>query len=330
LRSVAPDEPQAWFDVQMRAALKKTPAASLSDDDLAKLYVKYGIDRFNLNDRGYIARVHPLELWTLNYLRSHPSAKLDDLLDASRQARTEAYSWLFKTRYHGTQDRRIRRMVELQAYAAIGRSWRELGYPFASLTPSYAAAIGASGDRPVALAQLIGLIANGGNKVPTHSIAELEFAKGTPYETRFIHASIAPQTALSPEVVDIVHGLLRDVVTGGTAKRLAQGMTFPNGRTLEVYGKTGTGDQRFNVFAPGARLIESRKVNRSATFVYVIGDRFYGSLTAWVHEPYAARYDFTSALAVQLLKSLAPALQPLLALPPDKGEPAKVTVRMDQ
>jgi hypothetical protein len=79
-----------------------------------------------------------------------------------------------------------------------------------------------------------------------------------------------------------------------------------------VYGKTGTGDQRFNVFARGARLIESRKVNRTATFVFVIGDRFFGTLTAYVHEPYAAHYAFTSALSVQLLKSLAPALQPLL------------------
>ncbi|WP_143746649.1 hypothetical protein, partial [Caballeronia catudaia] len=53
-------------------------------------------------------------------------------------------------------------------------------------------------------------------------------------------------------------------------------------------------------------------VNRSATFVFVIGERFFGTLTAYVREPYAARYDFTSALAVQLLKSLGPALQPLL------------------
>lgn len=43
-----------------------------------------------------------------------------------------------------------------------------------------------------------------------------------------------------------------------------------------------------------------------------MGDRFYGTLTAWVHEPYAAHYEFTSALSVQLLKSMAPALQPLL------------------
>jgi hypothetical protein len=41
-------------------------------------------------------------------------------------------------------------------------------------------------------------------------------------------------------------------------------------------------------------------------------------LTAWVHEPYAARYEFTSALSVQLLKSLAPALQPLLDSPAAK------------
>ncbi|MCO8649496.1 glycosyl transferase family 51, partial [Burkholderia multivorans] len=84
-------------------------------------------------------------------------------------------------------------------------------------------------------------------------------------------------------------------------------------------GKTGTGDQRFNVYARGARLIESRKVNRSGTFVFVIGDRFFGVLTATAHEPYAARYDFTSAMAVQLLKSMAPALAPLIERPANAG-----------
>ncbi|RDK00352.1 transglycosylase domain-containing protein [Paraburkholderia lacunae] len=313
LRSVAPDESNAWFNAKMRAALKNTPAASMLDDeDLANLYDKYAIDRFNLNDRGYISSVHPLELWTVNYLREHPDVTLNQIQSASRDVRLSTYSWLFKTRYHATQDRRIKRIVEQRAFDAIGKSWQALGYPFATLTPSYAAAIGASGDRPAALAQLIGVIANGGNKVPTESLTQLDFAKDTPYETHFKRAAVAPQQQLSPEITGVVRGLLRDVVTGGTARRLAQGMTFPNGQTFEVYGKTGTGDQRFNVFAKGARLIESRKVNRSATFVFVIGDRFYGTLTAWVHEPYAARYEFTSALSVQLLKSLAPVLQPLL------------------
>ncbi|WP_345816083.1 transglycosylase domain-containing protein [Paraburkholderia sp. PREW-6R] len=324
LRSVAPRESNAWFNARMREALKNTPAAaSLDDAELATLYTKYGSDRFNLNDRGYIASVHPLELWLLDYLRAHPGASLDQVQKASQDVRLSSYSWLYKTRYHLTQDRRIRRMVELRAYDAIGKSWRALGYPFETLTPSYAAAIGASGDRPAALAQLIGVIGNDGNKMPTESLTQLDFAKDTPYETHFRRAAVAPQRQLSPEIAVVVKSLLRDVVTGGTAKRLAQGMTFPNGQTLDVYGKTGTGDQRFNVFAKGARLIESRKVNRSATFVFAIGDRFYGTLTAWAHEPYAAHYEFTSALSVQLLKSLAPALQPLLDEP---AEPSVKTV----
>ena len=156
------------------------------------------------------------------------------------------------------------------------------------------------------------MIANGGNMLPTQTIAKLEFAKDTPYETHFRARRPRRARRCRRRSADVVHQLLRDVVQGGTAKRLADGMTFPDGQTLDVYGKTGTGDQRFNVFARGARLIESRKVNRTATFVFVIGDRFFGTLTAYVHEPYAARYDFTSALSVQLLKSLAPALQPLL------------------
>ena len=312
LRSVAPNALEPWFDAQMRAALRGTPAASLAPADLARLYKKYGIDRFSLNDRGYIARVHPLELWTVNYLRDHPHTTESEVQTASREARIASYAWLFKTRYHATQDRRIRHMVELQAYAEIGNAWRALGYPFATITPSYATAIGASGDRPAALAQLIGIIASGGAKLPARSLIALDFAQGTPYETHLTSSAGAGEAVLLPEIVDLVHRLLRDVVLDGTAKRLADGIPIAGGRVLDVYGKTGTGDQRFNVFARGGRLIESRKVNRTATFVFVIGDRFFGALTAYVHEPYAARYDFTSAMSVQLLKSLAPVLQPLL------------------
>ncbi|HKR41500.1 MAG TPA: transglycosylase domain-containing protein, partial [Paraburkholderia sp.] len=312
LRSVNPDGDQAWFNEQMRAQLKNTSFQRLDDVDLEKYYNKYAIDKFNLNDRGYIAGIHPLELWLLNYLRVHPDATLDQVQQQSRDARIYTYKWLFKTRYHATQDRRIRHMIELKAYAAIGKSWRALGYPFDNITPSYGAAIGASGDRPSSLAWLIGLVSGNGEKLPTHRFESLEFARGTPYETRFTHAAVPPRPLFSPEVAQVVRELLTSVVQGGTARRLAGGMTSADGKTLQVYGKTGTGDQRFNVYAKGARLIESRKVNRCATFVFVIGDRFYGAITAWVHEPYAAHYTFTSAMAVQLLKSMAPVLQPLL------------------
>jgi len=312
LRSIAPDEPFPWFAKRMRAALRNTPSASLSDDDLAKLYAKYAIDKFNLNDRGYIAHVHPIALWMLAYLRKHPNATENELRQASRDARLTSYAWLFKTHHRLTQDRRIRHMVELQAYAAIGKAWRALGYPFETVTPSYAAAIGASGDRPDALAQLIGIVADDGKMRRAQSVDTLAFAAGTPYETHFAHAPSAGTRAISPEIVAVTRRLLREVVLGGTGARLAKGLPLGDGRTLDVYGKTGTGDQRFEVYAPGARLIESRKVNRTAVFVFVLGDRFYGTLTAYAHEPYAARYDYTSAMAVQLLKSLGPSLAPLV------------------
>jgi hypothetical protein len=75
-------------------------------------------------------------------------------------------------------------------------------------------------------------------------------------------------------------------------------------------GRGETGDQRFNVFARVARLIESRKVDRRATFVFLIVDRFFGTPAAYMHEPYAARYECTSVVRT-LLKSLRPALRPL-------------------
>jgi len=58
--------------------------------------------------------------------------------------------------------------------------------------------------------------------------------------------------------------------------------------------------------------MESRAVDRTATFVFHLGDRFYGTVTAYVAGPAANRSHFTSALAVQLLSSLAPQLQPLI------------------
>lgn len=321
LRSVAPDAPFPWFAQRMRAALKNTASASISDDDLAKLYAKYAIDKFNLNDRGYISGVHPIALWMLDYLRQHPNATEEELRKASRAARLTSYSWLFKTHHHLTQDRRIRHMVELQAYDAIGKSWRALGYPFETITPSFAAAIGASGDRPDALAHLIGIIANDGKTHAAQSIDTLTFAAGTPFETRFERAPSPGRQSISPEIVTVARSMLHDVVAGGTGARLAAGLPLGDGRALDVYGKTGTGDQRFGVYARGGRLIESRKVNRTAVFVFVIGNRFYGTLTAYAHEPYAARYDYTSAMAVQLLKSLGPSLAPILATADAQAKP---------
>ena len=159
----------------------------------------------------------------------------------------------------------------------------------------------------------MGIIVNKGMLLPVRKLQSLKFAQGTPYETRFAPATAKAERVLPEEVAQIVRRSLVDVVQAGTAVRLKKGFTQKEGEGIEMGGKTGTGDQRFASYAANGRLIESRAVNRSATFVFLIGERFFGTVTAYVHEPYAADYAFTSALTVQLLKSMIPALQPLVA-----------------
>jgi membrane peptidoglycan carboxypeptidase len=77
------------------------------------------------------------------------------------------------------------------------------------------------------------------------------------------------------------------------------------------------GDHRYETVDRRGLVVESRVVNRAATFVFFIGDRFFGVITSYVPGPEAAAYGFTSALPVQLLARLAPELVPLLE--PDTG-----------
>jgi hypothetical protein len=89
-------------------------------------------------------------------------------------------------------------------------------------------------------------------------------------------------------------------------------VALPDGTILPIGGKTGTGDNRFKVFDAAGHPLGSRPVNRTATFVFMIGDRFYGTVTAFVPGKTSANYNFTSALAVQPLKDLEPQLIPLI------------------
>jgi membrane peptidoglycan carboxypeptidase len=281
----------------------------------AALAQRYGAGKFSLADRAYVASVHPLALWLAAYLRSHPQANWTEVVAASTAQRQAAYAWLFKTRHKGAQNVRIRSLLEQRAFEDINQRWRRLGYPFERLTPSYASALGASGDRPAALAELMGIIVNEGVRLPTARIPRLQFAAGTPYETRL---ALQPKTeaqgeqVLQPEVARLVRAALIDVVDNGTARRLSGALRDASGKVVPIGGKTGTGDQRFDVYGKGGVLLSSRVVNRTATLVFLIGERYFGTVMAYVHEPYAADYRFTSALPAQLLKTLAPTLLPLL------------------
>ncbi len=282
------------------------------DAELQKLYENYGPDRYNLADRAYITQIHPLELWLVAYLRQHPEAHWDTLVAASAEERIAGYEWLFKTGRKNAQDIRIQSLLEIEAFQEIHQRWQKLGYPFASLVPSYATAIGSSADRPSALAELVGIVLNDGVILSPVTLKRLDFAAGTPYHTVFASRAPTSERVIPAEVARVVRQAMINVVEQGTARRAAGAFTTQQGK-LTIGGKTGTGDQRFDTYAPNGAILESRVVNRVATFAFFIGSHFYGVVTAYVPGAQAANYKFTSALPVQILKTMAPMLQPLVA-----------------
>ncbi|HEY4074167.1 MAG TPA: transglycosylase domain-containing protein [Herbaspirillum sp.] len=304
-RSIAPEASQAQFVKFFKTYL---PSAGLGEDKLTKLYNAYSPQQFDLPDRGYLAGVHPLELWTLAYLRQHPGSTLAQIVEASEAERQEVYRWLFKTRHKNAQDKRIKQLLEVEGFQEVHKAWKRLGYPFDSLVPSYGTAIGASADRPDALAELMGIIQNDGMRLPSVRIDRLHFGAGTPYDTVLTRAATPGERVLPPEIPPLVRSVLAEVVQTGTAKRLAGVFTLPDGTQIPVGGKTGTGDNRFKTFAKGGGMISQRVVSRAGAFVFYIGDRYFGTVVAYVAGPKAAEYKFTSALTVQILKVLAPTL----------------------
>jgi hypothetical protein len=257
-----------------------------------------------------------LKLWVGAYLQSNPKAARDEVMSESADEREEAYGWLLKTKRPHKQDVRIRIIAEQDAFAEIVKDWHKQGYPFDRLVPSLATAIGSSGDRPEALSELIGIILNDGVRLPTTNVERLHFAAGTPYETDLSYTAEPGERVVAPETAAIVRQALAKVVSDGTGKRLQGTFHGNDGLALPVGGKTGTGDNRLEHFTASNRLISSEAVDRTATFVFFLGDRFFGTVTAYVRGPEAAKYRFTSALSVQLLKVLQPEIAPLLRSSP--------------
>jgi membrane peptidoglycan carboxypeptidase len=322
-RSVRPEASREALGAFLHTYL---PREQISDDELWDLYREYDTYRFSLADRGYIAGVHPLELWLVAYLQKHPDASRDDITQASAEVRQQSYGWLFKGHSEHKQDLRLRILLEQDAFnKGILSDWRRQGYPFGHLVPSLGTAIGSSGDRPDALADLMGIIVNDGLRLPTVDLSRLHFAAGTPYETD-LRAEAKPQRVLSPAVAETVKRTLLGPVQYGTAGRLNGVYHTADGRPMIVGGKTGTGDNRYDTFGRGGAVISQRVIDRTATFVFYLGDRFFGTVTAYVPGAAARQFYFTSAIAVQLLKELRPELEPLLYSSPPGGA-AQVAAR---
>jgi len=291
---------------------------SVTPEQTQRLVKAYGNPSLNLSDYGYLVGIHPLKVWCAGELARDPSINWDPLWDASNEARQISSTWLFKTRNRPAQDLRLRIRFEQDAFVRMTPQWRRFGFPFDRLVPSYATAIGSSGDRPEALAQLMGILINGGVMKPTIRMAQLRFAENTPYETTMNH-SPSEGKRLMPEVVArAILPVLLQVVQTGTAVRLAGAYKIGD-RLLDVGGKTGSGDNRFDAFGRHGRIISSRSVDRTAVFVFHIEDRYFGVVTVFVPGKEAGTYGFTSSLPVAILKLLAADIEKTWPQPKSKA-----------
>jgi membrane peptidoglycan carboxypeptidase len=303
--------PEAPVETFIDFLNQRLPGSDLKKDYVENLYGRYSADNYPLADIGYIARIHPLELWVVRFLMRHPDAPLDRVISESAKQRQAVYQWLFKTKSPRKQINRIRTIIELEAFQDIHREWKRLGYPFDALVPSYATAIGSSGDRPGALAELIGIVLNNGMFYPRIRVESLHFAENTPYETLMTVPPPKGIQVMAPQAAQIARLALLDVVETGTASRLKNAIRLPDGNMMAIGGKTGTGDHRYKTFGPGGALKSSKVMNRAAIFVFMLGERHFGTISAYVAGPEAANYDFSSSLPVQVLKMLLPELIPL-------------------
>ena len=155
----------------------------------------------------------------------------------------------------------------------------------------------------------MGVIQNDGLRFASRRINDLHFAAGTPYEVRLERPDEVGVQVMHADVAGALKGVLSEVVDGGTARRLQGTFVDADGAAIALGGKTGTGDNRIHSMTASGRSTSSQVMNRTATFVFFLGDDHFGALTAFVPGKAADGFRFTSALPVQVLKGMAPILQ---------------------
>ncbi|MGH8549803.1 MAG: transglycosylase domain-containing protein [Methylococcales bacterium] len=297
-------------------------AVRLDAKQIADLVDKYKLPEHSLADYAYLLRKHPMEVWAAGKIASEPEISQAELVEAGLPVADQSYTWLFRSkRNSGAQRRHLRIKIERDAFARMTKYWKRLGYPFEQLVASYATAIGSSSDRPAALAELMSILVNDGVRRPEVIIKRLVIGKNTPYHTDFRRIELPGERVLAPVVAKKARDLLALVVERGTARRVSGVYKYSDGAPIPVGGKTGSGDNRIKKFGRGGYLISSIAVNRTATFVFYLGDRFFGALTAFVAGKKAGNYTFTSALPVTMLNRLAPLINPSLKRPAEASVP---------
>ncbi|MBV1929501.1 MAG: transglycosylase domain-containing protein, partial [Gammaproteobacteria bacterium] len=302
--------PEASYE-ETAEFIKKHCANCNQDGDYADTFENYGPGKFNINDQAYITGLNEIELWLGYHLAKNPDARWADLEKPSAGVRKEGYTWLMKSTNTRAQNKRIRIMIEQEAFDDhIIHRWKKQGFPFDRMVASYASSIGVSGDNPNSLADLAGILMNEGQRKTISTFEEISLAKDTPYETNFKDLYEQSEQVISPEVANIAHHAMQNVVANGTARRAKNSIELSNGRHAIVGGKTGTGYNRKQVtYEDGSK--QSIAVNRTATFMFTIDQCMYGTIVAYAPGDMADAQKFTSSLPVQAFKELVPTLMPL-------------------
>ncbi len=268
------------------------------------LYNKYEYGKYNWQDLGYITRLHPLELWLVAYMQDNILTR--ELRKKAIPIINESYNWILKPNKERARKRGISQLLEIDAFHHIHKKWRNVGYSFPKLVPSYATAIGSSGDKPISLARLVGIIINNGNMCKERKFEYIHFGKNTPYES-LLKFNGGCKNVIDQRVADVVKNAMLGVVNNGTARKIKSAY-----KEFSVGGKTGTGDNKYKIYNKKWKLKGKSVKNRTGTFVFFINSKWFGVLTTYVNGENASKYKFTSSLPMKILSMLKPELAPLL------------------
>jgi membrane peptidoglycan carboxypeptidase len=285
------------------------------------LHSKYSSERFDLNDRGYVTGLNPMSLWVAQRLIHNPDEPWSTTRLAATDIIKDSYGWLLNTdantpkkeeRILKKQNRRILVMLEKDAFEIIHSSWKKQGFPFNAMVPSLASALGSSADTPSASSELIGIIINNGKRTPITSFSEIRLAEDTPYEQHFEQQKSSSEQVIAPEVAAIALKTIQGVVEHGTARGAYNSVKLSDGRVLTVGGKTGTGDNEKRVRNNETGKLETVKKDRTAIFIFSIGEHHFGAITASVLNEKADDHGFTSSMATAVFRRVAPLLTEVL------------------
>lgn len=300
----------AWGDESDFSTWLDTLQLEIDEKKISQAVRRYKQTQHSLADTAYLLKKNQFELWAAGKIARKSDISQSELIKSSSEFIDESYAWLYRSRNSSAQRRHLRIRIERDAFARMAIYWKRLGYPFEELVPSYATAIGSSSDRPAALAELMSILVNDGVRLPHVVMNRLVIGSGTPYHTEFQKIEAPGERILAPIVCKKVRELLGFVVDRGTARRVRGAYKYSDGGPIVMGGKTGSGDNRVKKFGRNGQLLSSVAVNRTATFVFYLGDRFFGVLTAFVPGLDADDFSFTSSLPVAMLKKLAPTVNP--------------------